>query len=166
MPVPLGTSGQESYSGRTLRWFQLRVPALPTSALHKKGEGLASIVKTRGNSVAVTSMSIFLVSWSLNAEMNPAPRQARLLGRIERFRTFRLAGLDAARLVSTWWNAAQLGEYLREAQEEGDTLVIMRVRLRSREQHAWLPQDAWDWIEQCDPPRLRRFSSGAGTVDN
>jgi hypothetical protein len=111
-------------------------------------------------------MSIFLVSWSLNAEINPALRQARLLGRIERFRTFRLAGLDAMRLVSTWWNAAQLGEYLREAQEEGDTLVIMRVRLRSKEQHAWLPQDAWNWIEQCDPPRRRGLSSRAGAFNN
>lgn len=93
-------------------------------------------------------MAIHLVTWDLNQEKpNYAKARAAFLERLDKFQNRVDTGLDSVRFISTTWDAAQIDEYLRKAQDENDTLYVVRIHGGTAERSGWLSEATWKWIE-------------------
>lgn len=53
--------------------------------------------------------------------------------------------LDSTWLISTRESAKALAERVKQPRDDSDNLLVMPVR---KPAHGWLPQEAWDWINQ------------------
>lgn len=94
-------------------------------------------------------MAVYIVTWDLNKEKpNYALARAKFVERLDQFKDSRQdSGLDSVRFVSTQWDAQQISDYLRKAQDSDDTLLVVRTHAGSSERTGWLSKETWDWIE-------------------
>lgn len=56
--------------------------------------------------------------------------------------------LDSTWLISTSESANTLSERLRKHLDNNDNILVIRV---TRPYAGWLPEDAWEWIDQHIP---------------
>jgi len=55
--------------------------------------------------------------------------------------------LDSNWLVETSSSASEIGSILNKEIDKDDSLLVVRVM---NEHAGWLPQEAWDWINQAN----------------
>jgi hypothetical protein len=86
-------------------------------------------------------MSLYCVSYDLNkAGQNYAALHKELENSTNWWHH-----LDSTWLIYTTEDASRLADRLRKHIDKNDSLLVIRVR---RDYTGWLPQEAWDWIEQ------------------
>lgn len=94
-------------------------------------------------------MPVYLVTWDLNKEKpNYAKARDAFIALLDKFESKKDTGLDSVRFVSTSWDASQVHDYLRKAQDDNDTLFVTRVHKGSAERNGWLNKATWSWIRE------------------
>ena len=94
-------------------------------------------------------MGVYLVTWDLNREKpNYAAARKAFIALLDKFDSHTDTGLDSVRFVSTSWGASQIKDYLRNAQDDNDTLFVVRIRAGASERSGWLNKTTWAWIKE------------------
>lgn len=94
-------------------------------------------------------MSVYLVTWNLNKEKpNYSKAREAIIALLDKFESKKDSGLETVRFVSTSWDAKQIHEYLRKAQDDNDRLFVTHIHKGSAERSGWLSKAIWDWIAE------------------
>lgn len=94
-------------------------------------------------------MAVFLVTWDLNQEKpNYSKARAAFLEKLDKFTNRADPGLDSVRFISTTWDATQISDYLRKAQDDNDTLFVTKIHKGGGERNGWLKKSTWEWIRE------------------
>ena len=95
-------------------------------------------------------MGVFLVTWDLNREkLNYDKAREAFIARLDKFVSRTDTGLDSVSFVSTSWGASKIKDYLREAQDENDTLFVVKIHAGAEERNGWLNKATWTWIQRA-----------------
>lgn len=97
-------------------------------------------------------MPVCLVTWDLNREKpNYAQARAKLIAQLEQFQCTRNPGLDSVWFVSTTWSAQQPSDFIRQAFDNNDRLIV--TQLQQGMHQGWLSRlhgiglaRGYDWI--------------------
>lgn len=86
-------------------------------------------------------MKVYSVSYDLNS---PGQKYENLYQELKNSNSW-WHYLDSIWLIRTHETASQLSERIRKHLDNNDSLLVIRV---TNEYAGWLPQKAWDWINQ------------------
>ncbi len=90
-------------------------------------------------------MSVYVVTWNLNQERsNYGNARQAFIQQIERYDNVKDSGLETVRWISTSSTASQVDTDLRRNLDQNDRLFVSK--LNPNENHGWLSQKTWDWI--------------------
>lgn len=94
-------------------------------------------------------MAVYLVTWDLNREKpNYSSARDKFISYLDGFKDYCVdSGLDSARFISTDLDADAISKHLRKAQDDNDTLLVVRIYSGSDNRAGWLNKTTWTWIE-------------------